>query len=148
MDNLMNNLIESLLSGLGVFLLVVLVISLIIIVFEVIALWKLFEKAGKPGWASIIPIYNTIILYEIIGYNWYYIFITFLSGIPLIGGVVVILFNISSNIKLAKSFNQTAGFGIGLAFLSPIFIPILAFSKNINYIGPNVNGDIDFNDLF
>ena len=46
-----------------------------IIVLLIIANWKMFEKAGKPGWASIVPIYNVIVLFEIIGYKWYYIFV-------------------------------------------------------------------------
>ena len=119
-----------------------------LVVFSLIANWKLFTKAGKPGWAAIIPIYNMVILFEIIGYKWYYVFLLFASGIPVIGQLVFILFSISYSIKLAKSFGQTPGFGIGLFFLSPIFTAILAFNKNINYIGTAVNGDIDFKDLF
>ena len=119
-----------------------------LIIFGIIINWKLFTKAGKPGWAAIIPIYNMVILFEIIGYKWYYVFLLFASGIPVIGQLVFILFSISYSIKLAKSFGQTPGFGIGLFFLSPIFTAILAFNKNINYIGPSVNGDIDFKDLF
>ena len=124
------------------------ILMLAIIVFMVIINWKLFVKAGKPGWASIIPVYNMIILFEIIGYKWYYVFILFLGAVPVIGGIIVILFTISYSIKLAKSFGQSAGFGIGLWLLNPIFTAIVAFSKDIKYIGPSVNGDIDFNDMF
>lgn len=119
-----------------------------LVVFAVLINWKMYEKAGKPGWASIVPIYNTIVLFEIIGYKWYYIFFVFAGGIPVLGYVVVLLFNISYSIKLAKSFGQSVGFGIGLAFLNPVFAAIIAFDKDIKYIGPSVNGDIDFNDLF
>lgn len=108
----------------------------------------MFKKAGKPGWASIVPFYNTIVLFEIIGYKWYYIFLLFLGVIPVIGFVAVILFTISYNIKLAKAFGKETGFGIGLWLLNPVFVSIIAFSKDINYVGPVVNGDIDFNDLF
>lgn len=124
------------------------ILMLAIIIFMVIINWKLFVKAGKPGWASIIPVYNMIILFEIIGYKWYYVFILFLGAVPVIGGIIVILFTISYSIKLAKSFGQSAGFGIGLWLLNPIFTAIVAFSKDIKYIGPSVNGDIDFNDMF
>ena len=123
-------------------------VFLALIIFGIIINWKLFTKAGKPGWASIVPVYNMVILFEIIGYKWYYVFLLFASGIPVIGQLVFILFSISYSIKLAKSFGQTPGFGIGLFFLSPIFTAILAFNKNINYIGTAVNGDIDFKDLF
>ena len=119
-----------------------------IIVLLIIANWKMFEKAGKPGWASIVPIYNVIVLFEIIGYKWYYIFVSALALIPIVGSIALVLFAISYSIKLAKSFGQSTAFGIGLWLLSPIFIPIIAFSSDIKYVGPSVNGDIDFNDLF
>lgn len=119
-----------------------------IIVLLIIANWKMFEKAGKPGWASIVPIYNVIVLFEIIGYKWYYIFVSALALIPIVGSIALVLFAISYSIKLAKSFGQSTAFGIGLWLLSPIFIPIIAFSNDIKYVGPSVNGDIDFNDLF
>ncbi len=131
----------SIFAGLWLFLLAICIVL-------IVANWKLYEKAGKPGWASIIPIYNIIVLFEIIGYKWYYIFFLFLGIIPIIGSIALILFTISYNIKLARSFDQGAGFGIGLWFLNPIFVAIIAFSKDIKYVGPSVNGDIDFNDLF
>lgn len=123
-------------------------IGLALVVFIIIANWKMFEKAGKPGWALIVPIYNIVILFEIIGYKWYYVFFLCLGAVPFVGQVALILFTISYSIKLAKSFGQSVGFGIGLALVQPIFVAILAFNKDINYIGPTVNGDIDFNDLF
>lgn len=124
------------------------IIWLAVIIFMIVVNWKMYEKAGKPGWASIIPIYNIIVLFEIIGYKWYYIFLLFLGAIPVIGSIALILFVISYSIKLAKSFGQGVGFGIGLWLLNPVFVAIIAFSKDINYVGPSVNGDIDFNDLF
>lgn len=123
-------------------------LMLAIVIFLIVATWKMYEKANKPGWAAIVPIYNIIVLFEIIGYKWYYIFLFLVGIIPVVGQAASLLFTISYNIKLAKSFGQEAGFGIGLWLLNPIFIPILAFSKDINYVGPAVNGDIDFNDLF
>lgn len=124
------------------------IVFLALFIFIIIANWKMFQKAGKPGWASIIPVYNTIVLLEIIGYKWYYIFLFFASMIPVVGGVIVILFTITYSIKLAKSFGQEVGFGIGLWLVNPVFVAIIAFSKDVKYIGPSVNGDIDFNDLF
>lgn len=117
-------------------------------VFVAVANWKLFEKAGKPGWASLIPVYNVVVLLDIIGYKWYYIFFFFLGIVPLIGWVLSMLFTVSFSFKLAKSFGQTNLFGVGLWLLSPVFSAIIGFSKDINYVGPAVNGDVDFNDLF
>lgn len=139
-----NGMVAALLGFIGTFF----VIWLAVIVFMIIVNWKMFTKAGKPGWASIIPIYNIIVLFEIIGYKWYYIFLLFLGVIPVIGQIALILFVISYSIKLAKSFGQGVGFGIGLLLVNPVFVAIIAFSKDINYVGPSVNGDIDFNDLF
>lgn len=124
------------------------IIILALIIFLVVAKWKMFVKAGKPGWASIIPIYSTIVTLEIIGYKWYYIFFYLLSGIPLVGQAALIIFTISVNIKLAKSFGQKTAFGIGLWLVNPIFTAIIAFSNEINYVAPVVDGDIDFRDLF
>ena len=46
-----------------------LITFLVIYVLSVIAMWKIFTKAGKPGWASLIPIYNIIVMYQIVGLN-------------------------------------------------------------------------------
>lgn len=120
----------------------------LIVVFTIIVRWMMFTKAGKPGWASIVPVYSDIVLLDIVGYNWYYIFVGCLSIVPVVGSLAVLLFEISKNIKLAKSFGKEVGFGIGLTFLNPIFTAIIAFDSSITYKGKEVNGNIDFNDLF
>lgn len=136
---------EILLVGFfGIFFLILIAL----IVFIIFANWRMFEKAGRPGWAAIVPIYNTVVLFDIIGYKWYYIFFLLLGSIPVIGQILLILFTVHYSIKLAKSFGQAVVFGIGLALVNPVFVAILAFSKDIKYIGQTVNGDIDFNDLF
>lgn len=99
-----------------------------IVVFYIYAYWRIFEKAGKPGWAAIIPIYNTIILLEIVGKPWWWIL---LFLIP----VVNIIFAVWMTNLLSLSFGKGVGFTIGLLFLSIIFYPILAFS-NAEYKGP------------
>jgi len=117
-------------SGLGAmaFSAVFLIICLAIAVVVIAGLWKVFTKAGKPGWAAIIPIYNTIVLLEIIGRPlWWFI----LMLIPLVNIVIVIIVYID----LAKSFGKGVGFGIGLLLLGVIFIPILGFGDS-RYIGP------------
>ena len=58
------------------------------------------------------------------------------------------LFKITLGLKLSKAYGQSVGFGIGLALVPIIFLSIFAFNNKINYIGPSVDGDIDFNDLF
>lgn len=97
-----------------------LLFSLALAVFYIAAFWKVFSKAGEPGWAAIIPIYNTIVLIKIAGRPlWWFILLL----IPLVNVIVVIILCID----LAKNFGKGTGFGIGLALLWFIFFPILAF---------------------
>lgn len=119
-----------------------------LLIFVIFSSCKMFEKAGKPSWAAIIPVYNLFVMLEIIGYKWYYIFLFFASVIPVVGPIFALLFTLTYSVKQARSFGQEVGFGIGLWLLSPIFTAIIAFSKDIKYVGPAVKGDIDFNDLF
>jgi hypothetical protein len=84
--------------------------------------WRVFEKAGKPGWAAIIPIYNTIVLLEIAGKPIWWIF---LMLIPFVNIVIAILVMID----LAKNFGKGAGFAVGLILLPFIFFPILGFGS-------------------
>ncbi|MBS1663915.1 MAG: hypothetical protein JST68_22910 [Bacteroidetes bacterium] len=88
--------------------------------------WKMFEKAGQPGWAFIIPIYNTYILLKIVGKpTWWLILMFFLPFI----------FGIWACNMLSKSFGKEEGFTVGLVLLPFIFIPILGFG-DAKYLGP------------
>lgn len=91
-----------------------------LMVLVIAGFWKVFVKAGKPGWASIVPIYNAFVLLDIAGKPAWW-FILFL--IPLVN--IVIAFIVS--IAIAKRFGKGTGFGIGLALLGFIFYPILGF---------------------
>lgn len=104
-----------------------LIIYLAFVVFIIASIWKTFEKANEPGWASIVPFYNYYIMGKITGVkNWWLIFI------PLVNIYIVFVIMIA----MAKSFGKQTGFGIGLAFLGFIFFPILGFG-DATYIGPN-----------
>lgn len=99
-----------------------------VILFYVVAMWRVFEKAGKPGWASIIPIYNAIVLLEIAGKPiWWFL----LYLIPLVNIVIAII--VTNGI--AVNFGKGAGFTVGLIFLPFIFWPILGFG-GAEYRGP------------
>ena len=140
-------------------------LALAVAIFIIIAQWKVFEKAGKPGWSAIIPYYNCWVLYDISGVN--PIFSLFLVGgnvLSLVGnmlsifaktsetynfgvGALSVIISLSSSalsiasivftviacINLAKCFKKEGVFGLGLAFLAPIFYAILAFDKNSEY---------------
>lgn len=104
------------------------IIAMAIAVLVIVATWKLFVKAGKPGWASIVPFYSTYCLFQIsFGNGWLFL----LSFVPCVN--VVIFFMLY--FKLAKAFGQGGAFAIGLIFLNPIFMLILGFGDS-EYIGP------------
>jgi hypothetical protein len=94
-----------------------------VIIFEVASMWKVFTKAGQPGWASLIPIYNGIVMLQIAGKPVWWILLYF---IPLVNIVVacIVMHNIS------KNFGHGTGFTLGLIFLGGIFIPILAWGDS------------------
>ncbi len=102
---------------------------LVISVVMLISHWKIFEKAGKPGWAAIIPIYNIIVLLEIIGKPVWWVFLILFP-------CTSIIFAVWATNLLSKSFGQREGFTIGLLLLGVVFYPVLAFG-NYKYLGPS-----------
>ena len=105
------------------------IFGLLVALLMIVAMWKVFTKAGQPGWASIIPIYNIYIWCKIVGRPWWWIL---LMLIPFVNFIVAIILCID----LAKSFGKGVGFGIGLALLGIIFFPILGFGS-AQYQGPS-----------
>jgi hypothetical protein len=101
-------------------LLVILLFFFGLFLFLIISQWKIFTKAGKPGWACLIPIYSGIVLLEIIKKPIWWIFMLLIP-------IVNIYFAIVITNELSKSFGKTAGFTVGLIFLPFIFYPMLAF---------------------
>lgn len=113
-------------SGIGAF--IFLVVQLAILVVVIAGVWKVFTKAGKPGWACLVPIYNLIVLLEIAGKPlWWFI----LFFIPIVNFVIAIIVLID----LAKAFGKGGGFAVGLLLLPFIFYPILGFG-DARYQGP------------
>ena len=96
------------------------ILYLAIIVLVIAGFWKVFTKAGKPGWAVIIPIYNLIVLLEITGKPIWWIILLL---IPVVN--IVIIFIVYH--ALSTSFGKGVGFTFGLILLGFIFIPILGF---------------------
>jgi len=101
--------------------------ALLISVFILVAMWKVFTKAGQPGWGVLIPFYNIVLMLRIAGKpGWWLIFFF----IPVINIVVQIVMTID----IAKNFGRGGWFAAGLIFLPIIFFPILAFGESV-YIG-------------
>ena len=98
------------------------VVYLAVMIFMLVAMWKVFTKAGKPGWAVIVPIYNIIVMLEIAGKPLWWILLMF---IPFVNFVIAILVMAG----MAKNFGKGAGFVVGLLFLPIIFYPILGFGS-------------------
>ena len=96
------------------------IIALVFLVLMIASIWKVFSKAGEPGWAAIVPIYNVIVLLKIAGKPLWWIILFIIPIVSLIVGIFM-------GIGLAGRFGKTAGYGIGLALLPFIFFPILAF---------------------
>jgi hypothetical protein len=107
--------------GFYLFFLAVAVVSLV-------SYWKIFTKAGKPGWAAIVPIYNILVMLEIIGRPMWWIVLLFIPFVNIVAAFIV------AN-DLAKAFGKTIGWTLGLIFLPVIFYPMLAFG-NAKYGGP------------
>jgi hypothetical protein len=114
-------------SGGGAGGVVVGIIYLAILVLMIASMWKVFVKAGKPGWAAIVPIYNIVVLLQIANKPIWWII---LYCIPIVNFIIMIIVFVA----LAKAFGKGVGFAIGLLLLSVIFFPILAFGS-AQYVG-------------
>ena len=107
------------------------ILSLAISVLTLVAMWKLFVKAGRAGWKCLIPFYNTYCLYDIAWGNGWLFLLMFVPCVNVVVGIMMLF-------KLAKAFGQGTGFGFGLLFLNTIFILILGFGR-AEYVRPQVS---------
>lgn len=108
-------------------MMVYMVILLIVSIISLVGLWKIFVKAGKPGWGAIIPIYNMYCLFEMsFGTGWLFL----LCFVPCVNAVMMIIMWI----KLAQAFGKGAGYGVGILLVPFIFLPMLGFG-DAQYVG-------------
>lgn len=129
-------------GAIAAFIGVVWIIAMGMCVLQIIAMWKIFTKANKPGWASIVPIYNIYTLLQIAEVPTWYLLL-------LIIPVANIYATFKMYIELAHKFGKDTGFGIGLVLLNPVFILVLAFgsatyngNSNMGYQN-NMNGSVN-----
>ena len=99
------------------------------IVLIVAALWKVFSKAGQPGWAAIIPIYNIYVMCKVAGRPGWWLL---LMLIPFVNFIIAIILNVD----IAKRFGKGVGFAVGMILLPFIFWPILGFGSAQYQSGP------------
>lgn len=114
-------------------MIIVWLISMLVAVLLIVCLWKLFAKAGKPGWAAIIPIYNVIVMLEIVGRPIWWIALMFIPFVNFVIDIILIL-------DFAKAYGKSAGYGVLMLFFPYIMYPVLAFSKDTHYVGPVAAG--------
>lgn len=119
-----NDTIPMLFGGLMV------VVYLVVALLMIAAMWKVFDKAGKPGWACLLPVYNVIVMLQIAGKPEWWVLLFF---VPFVNIVIMIM----TEIALAQSFGKDTGFALGLIFLPVIFWPILGFGGS-DYVGSAV----------
>jgi hypothetical protein len=105
------------------------IFSLLIAIVMVVSLWKIFAKAGQPGWASVIPIYNEYVLMtQVVGRPLWFFLLVF---VPCLNAIALVI----TMFDLAKAFGKGIGFAIGMILLPVVFIPLLAFGDS-EYQGP------------
>ena len=112
------------------------ILSMALSILMIVSLWKIFKKAGKPGWASIIPIYNIYIMCEIAEKEWWYVLLSFVPFANIYA--MIVLYN-----GMAKRFGKSGGFVAGMILLPVIFFPMLAFGKDAAMVNnqPNTSNE-------
>jgi hypothetical protein len=105
-------------------------VFLVVGIVTLIGVWKVFGKAGQPGWAVLIPIYNVIVLLRIAGLAWYWVFTPLILVIPILGWIAYLAWAVWVHHRISTRFGQGVGFTIGLTLLGPIFWLILGFGSS------------------
>ena len=112
------------------------ILSMALGILKIVSLWKIFKKAGKPGWASIVPIYNIYIMCEIAEKEWWYILLLCVPFVNIYA--MIVLYN-----GMAKRFGKSGGFVAGMILLPVVFFPMLAFGKGAAIVNnqPNTSNE-------
>jgi hypothetical protein len=106
----------------------VMIVGLALAVFTIVAMWRLFTKAGQPGWAAIVPIYNTYVLLKVVGRPGWWLVLFFVP-------IANIVFLVLVMVDLARTFGKDGGFAVLLVFLPMVGMAILGFG-DARYLGP------------
>ncbi|MEK0437777.1 MAG: hypothetical protein RL444_153 [Verrucomicrobiota bacterium] len=121
---------EAVAAGIAAFIAAFAFVFIAIAVVVTIGMWKAFAKAGQPGWAVLVPIYNIIVLLRVAGLPWYWVFAPFVAIIPILGWIAYIVWIVWIHHRISTRFGQGVGFTIGLTLLGPIFWLILGFGSS------------------
>ncbi len=142
---------DGLFAGLAAFVFVTFMVTMLIVlavaVMQIIGQWKMFEKAKEEGWKAIIPVYNQVVMCNLVGVSPWWILIVFclgvLTAIPFLGILIAFVYTIAIlyflvvySISIARSYGKEDVWALGLIFLSPVFFLLLGISKDVKYVGP------------
>ena len=117
----------ALIAGFGMILVAGIIVFSIV---TLIGMRKVFTKAGEPGWAVLVPVYNIIVLLRVAGLPWYWVFTPLILIIPLLGAIAYLAWIVWVHHRISTNFGQGVGFTIGLTLLGPIFWLILGFGSS------------------
>lgn len=101
-------------------MLIVNLFALVIGILMIVSWWKIFDKAGQPGWASIVPIYNAWVMVEMAGYEALYFFLMLIPGVNIVIGIMVLN-------RLMERFGKGVGYTVGMLVVPYVLAPMLAF---------------------
>lgn len=133
--------LESILAVFGGFLIIFVLIVLAFAIVSIVASWKLFKKAGRNGWESIIPIYSTWVLNEIAGLNWWWFILLILNvtfsfeneGITYAFSICSFIASFNCYYNIARKFGKDKGISILAGIFPFIFLLVFGFSKSETY---------------
>lgn len=133
--------LNGLVAALGAFFIILLIVCIAVAILTIIGQWKMFKKAGKEGYISLIPVYNVIEEMKLGGMPIYWFFLNYCAFIPLIGWIGPLVLVFWKNIKLAQAFGKGAGTGVLLTFFPFVMYPVLGLGK-AQYVGPQTQTKI------
>jgi len=137
-------------AGLAAFVIIIFVFSMLLVlavaIMQLIGQWKMFEKAKEDGWKAIIPVYNQVVMCNLVGVSPWWILIVFCLGvltvIPILGifiafvyTVAILYFLVIYSISIARSYGKEDMWALGLIFLTPVFFLLLGINKDTKYVG-------------
>ena len=111
-------------------------VGIVILVLQIIGMWKIFTKAGEAGWKSIIPFYNIAILYKISGMSPYLVLVYIGLLVPFINffaAIAIGIFDLYQKINICKAFRKSTGFTVAMIMVPFIANLMLGFGKSEYY---------------
>lgn len=104
------------------------VIWFAIVLIVAVGAWKVFTKAGQPGWGIFVPIYNALLMVRIVGRPDIWVLFMLIPLVNIVIGIILMM-------DLAKSFGKDVAYAIGMIILPVVFLPMLGFGS-ARYVGP------------